>query len=152
MTFEEELKELFLEAQAERDQRDKELATFRDGWDYAKLHIIQPAFDQAVAALESYSELSGKVELGNGPICLKVESRKGGLTDVVNELLFSPIELKREVACSYRQAQHAVIENFTLDNLDQRIVERIVKEFLSALLKTQDELNRVAAALSPRVP
>ena len=148
MTFDEELKELFLEAQAERDQRDKELATFRDDWDYAKLHIIQPALDQAVAALESYSELSGKVELRNGPICLKVESRKG---DVVNELLFSPIELKMEVACSHRQAEHAVIENLTLDNLDQRIVERMVKEFLSALLKTQDELNRVAAALSPRV-
>jgi hypothetical protein len=70
-------------------------------------------------------------ELRNGSIHLSVGLRAGSKDKITNELTFSPIEEKLEIACSSR---NAVPENFTVDNFNQPTVERKIKEFLSAVL------------------
>jgi|ERR1051325_770084 hypothetical protein len=134
MSFEDELKELVLEAKAEQERREKELTEFRDDWQFARLNTVKPAFDTAVKVIESDTHFRAATELKNGSIHLSI-GRQIAVDKyaVINELTLKPNEEKLEIECSDTR-KYLVPESFNLESLDHAVVESKVKQFLSAVL------------------
>jgi hypothetical protein len=133
MSFEDDLKELIFDAQAEAERRNQVLIEFRNSWQWAKNNTVKPVLDKTVKVLEAHSKFSAKVELRNGSIYLKMGPKSDPKQPVTNELRFAPNEETREIECMYANPD-LVLESFSLDSLDASTVESKVKEFLSAAL------------------
>jgi hypothetical protein len=134
MSFDDELKELILDAKADAERRHQELIQFRDDWQFKKTHIVKPVLDQSVTALKIYSAFDALTELRNGSIRLKMGPKSDPKQSVTYELIFSPIDENLEIQCTSRNTNLSP-ESFTLDSLDGSTVEGKVKEFVSAVLK-----------------